>query len=560
MITHNKYELYSSLFKKAEERLSDFGMTITIDSLETYFQHLRDLVYGPNDEGINDPSKADYIYLKLPSADEEGHFIIDANTRTIDTKNFKGVLSVQGDEIAEIVFFEIDRYFDATDLNQMDIVIEWQYHAGKNTISSYTPAFIKYIENDKLIFGWPITSEVTAAAGALEFAVKFYKTDNGKTLYSFKTLSTKMNIGTGLQVDTSMPVDDPTKTIMARLINSTPDGELSVEAPWFVWTNKDISPIGEITEPIYLYALASAKKGSLNYQWLLNGEAIGDRETWIPANAYYPVLNRYTDIYTYYYKSGKDYVPTTITTDNSFTEANGKYGDLYVNCVAYELNSTNIKAGTYQIDCMASLAGEKAYVSGDPVGSNLNELPQWIVIGPDAIVIDEAVWPSEILKNTELTITGTGLNVNKTQYKWFYKLALDSEPELVSTNSRYSPTKEGYYYVVVTNVVNNTEASDTTPECLVLEPIADIYEIKTRETNGAREAYLMLDSNTERPLNNHETIIYEWFKGASSEGKEPIYTGSIYNGELDMDSRYCIKATITKGSSLLLTTTHENEI
>lgn len=107
MITSYSAGLYDALFKKAEERLNNvFNMNVTIDDLETYFYHLRDLVYGPEDAPATEEQiKEGYIFLKLPAVEQEGHFIIDANTRKIDTSGFKGLLSVQGDEIAEIVFF-----------------------------------------------------------------------------------------------------------------------------------------------------------------------------------------------------------------------------------------------------------------------------------------------------------------------------------------------------------------------------------------------------------------------------------------------------------------------
>ena len=122
---------YDKLFDKSNARLTELGVTdAKIGDLQSYFSHLRDLVYGPNDVlNTGKPEdiikiEAGYEFLKLPL--DEPHLIINANQRTINTKPFTdagGVLSVQGDEISEIVFFEVDRYFDSTDLSQMQIAI-----------------------------------------------------------------------------------------------------------------------------------------------------------------------------------------------------------------------------------------------------------------------------------------------------------------------------------------------------------------------------------------------------------------------------------------------------
>jgi hypothetical protein len=54
----------------------------------------------------------------------EGYFSINADTRDIEfPEAFKQGVSVQGDDIAEIIYFKIDRYFDAIDLAKKQIVI-----------------------------------------------------------------------------------------------------------------------------------------------------------------------------------------------------------------------------------------------------------------------------------------------------------------------------------------------------------------------------------------------------------------------------------------------------
>jgi hypothetical protein len=49
---------------------------------------------------------------------DEEPFFIDANSRVINpSPSFpRNVVGVRGDQVAEIIYFKINRYFDATDL------------------------------------------------------------------------------------------------------------------------------------------------------------------------------------------------------------------------------------------------------------------------------------------------------------------------------------------------------------------------------------------------------------------------------------------------------------
>lgn len=104
---------------------------------------------------------------------DEPHFEINANTRAIiipaDFK--KNGIAVQGDDLAEVVYFKVDRYYDAVDLNACDIYVQWEL--PKDKIKGVSPVQIKDISSQpgKLIFGWPISSAITKSSGALKFSV-----------------------------------------------------------------------------------------------------------------------------------------------------------------------------------------------------------------------------------------------------------------------------------------------------------------------------------------------------------------------------------------------------
>lgn len=148
MITHitkDNRAKYVKLFAKATEALKASNSAIypedfSISSLEEYFQNLEELF------------NLDPKFLRLP-VDEE-MFEIDLNTRliTIPASFKKSGLGVQGDDLAEMVYFKVDRYFDATDLNETFIMIQWEAPSGKKMVS---PAYFQEVdsETDKLIFG-----------------------------------------------------------------------------------------------------------------------------------------------------------------------------------------------------------------------------------------------------------------------------------------------------------------------------------------------------------------------------------------------------------------------
>ena len=115
-INESNSEKYHVLFDKASAALAKKeGVSqdqLPIETLEQYFFHIKSL------------SELDKKYIVLP-LDEEV-FEINANTRqiTVPPTFKKHGIGVQGDQVAEIVYFKIDRFFDAMDLNNTEIYIQ----------------------------------------------------------------------------------------------------------------------------------------------------------------------------------------------------------------------------------------------------------------------------------------------------------------------------------------------------------------------------------------------------------------------------------------------------
>lgn len=206
---------YQVLFEKAENVLKNAenlpaGIdrdSIEIATLNQYFAYLQDLITVSSNENIKS------YFLRLP-LDEE-LFEINANTRNISIpRNFaaNGV-GVQGDETAEIIYFSIDRFFDHTDLadDSVNIVIQWETRdKDRKVIQGISPNFGKDIETipGKIIFGWPIYSELTESATPIKFSVRLFslgeidnETDKRPLNYSLATLPTEISVGSTIDYD-----------------------------------------------------------------------------------------------------------------------------------------------------------------------------------------------------------------------------------------------------------------------------------------------------------------------------------------------------------------------
>ena len=196
-----------------------------ITTLEEYFCNIATLC------------AVDEKFTILPLEDEENFFSIDANTRVIDVpKAFKdNGISVQGDEISEVLYFKIDRYFDMTDLGEKKVFIQWRAPADKTTgirkEGVSTPwVFTTSLIPGYVVFGWPLSSEITERPGNVDFAVRFYEVtddERGQLVYSLSTLTATATIKESLnynieEIYAEESAIDASGLIYERLINSTP--------------------------------------------------------------------------------------------------------------------------------------------------------------------------------------------------------------------------------------------------------------------------------------------------------------------------------------------------
>lgn len=201
-----------------------------ISSLEEYFSYIKEL------------SRLDKKFTMLPL--DEDIFEIDLDTRaiTVPSTFAKNGISVQGDEVAEVVYFKCNRYFDSVDLSTRDIFIQWESaakDADGNVIKGVSVPWVIDLETgypDYIIFGWPLSTKITAAPGTVKFAVRFYEwnADLQQITYSLSTLTQTATIKPSLDymlkdiiMDGSL-IDDARDLILDRFENTVPvnvDGE-----------------------------------------------------------------------------------------------------------------------------------------------------------------------------------------------------------------------------------------------------------------------------------------------------------------------------------------------
>ena len=277
--------------KGNHKKVEGFDVKYGITTLEEYYNWLPEIKAIISKDKDGNPLKDDKgniiqkptIFTKLPL--DEPYFEINPNTRaiTIPSEFKKNGIAVQGDDLAEVVYFMIDRYFDAMDLNNTDIYIEWETPKSKNGggVKSVSETYLKIIDDEnypgKLIFGWAISDAITKDSGTLKFAVRFIqRNDEKKVVYSFNTLTAQAtihpNLGLDLEND-NYNVDNCNDRLLERIEPSVVVGGIQAATPRFLINIKsleegyDITP-DHTTGTYDLNVVATSDDtGAISYVW-----------------------------------------------------------------------------------------------------------------------------------------------------------------------------------------------------------------------------------------------------------------------------------------------------
>ena len=470
-VYENDKPVYETLSK-----VEGFEPALGITTLEEYFSWIKNL------GGINRK------YTMLPL--DEPHFVINADTRAIEIPaDFKkNGIAVQGDDIAEVVYFEIDRYFDYIDFNNCEIFIEWETPKNGNEpgVKSVSPAYIKDIESKpgKLIFGWAISDLITKTAGNLKFAVRFFEWEDienkinaigEKVLsYSFSTLTAqaaiKPSIGFNPKTDFANPDMLAGNRIIQRLENGAIVGGVAAAEPIYtinlIDSEYDLRTNNELVVQAY-----SSDTGAISYSWkkqeikddTINEAASGEVSDLIGENIYSKVEDNQalTSYYVYYQNTGTEDEP--IYTATTYNASNLPSGD-NANIVLYEKKSsiTPDGAGIYWAIAENRLSNSV----------NNNASIKAVFPKPAPIVFAENgnLAASGILDDANgLTLNVTASNTDGTlSYQWykdsnysanFGEFAENFEVIENATESSYKTEEQGHYKVKITNTRNNASKS-----------------------------------------------------------------------------------------------------
>lgn len=577
--------IYAELFAEANKCLIDIGINDTIDSIEEYFRHLHDLVYTNRTADPEAAGDKKYKYNKVDNPNEIGEeslkflrlpldepmFEINANTREIQVPRDSWTHGVKGDEIAEVLFFRINRYFDTTDLAQMNIAIEWN---NGSEVGS-TESFIKYVEEDskdkdlKIIFGWPLDSKITSNASTVRFSIHFYQAgeNTNQYVYSFHTLPQEIHIKDTLKIDYSkVKVENFRDKILGRVSSSTGDKASTATIPYFILPSELNTEINDISNGYSMYAVAGRERGeSTTYKWYCgtpgdkdNSEALkrGEQEeaTYEPADDYIQTdkfLSRKINgttvaITTYYYGESDKKEIINCYSQEDFNQAAQEKGSLYVAVSRYNLDSGK-SAGQYWVEAY----NRYALTHKVSLDDKNNNIPVWTITSPLTPSIEVLPEYFIIGNNNVLTANVSNTQDSGTTYSWsYYADEGQNVEEGKSKELFFIPWAEGYYYLTVNNRRNNDNKYTVSNKVLCLKNYnSNDYALSWKlsylgfGTNRIKVNCPTFNTNDSDKSNDYfyktyETIKCEWFESSTPEiGNDAKSIGTPQEFHWDKDAQ-----------------------
>ena len=576
MITKNNPTAQSDLFTKAENVLAEYTTKeARIDHIDDYFACLKTLAE------LEIKHNLDPIFTISLTALDEPFFEIEANTRDIDIPEmFRQGVTVQGDDIAEIIYFKINRYFDAIDLAEKQIVIQWQHESDVNSKSAngnnkqFLSAAYKRslsLAPGYIVFGWPLSKEVTSKSGNIHFSVRFYSLDEDPVTkeqfinYSFSTITKMIKIKPSLNFNLSQDalnnILDYNKRVYDNLRDSTIKLEHSLAAPTFTYyvvihedgnielvqeRIKDLPAIFGTKAEILETSLATgAQAGSkpVSYEWYrLETEDAEVKELLgsdLVTTKYVPVGKdeKYNPYEFYYENTGTEEEP-------QYTHYAPKDSDVLDDTVElytrYSILTPN-KAGYYQAIARNSItagAGQEA----------ISEM--WLV--PFA---EEPIYTyTPDSKKVYLDEDSSAISINATvsagelSNAWYFGNSDKFEESKIDANLGTSntivPEAEGYYFLKATNQRNNSN-SKLASEGVLATYHASVPRITNHFINDspqtANDGYIAnLKKGTMKvaigPLSYSDDpnkLKYEWYYKGTEDGTYALVENGTKVGESD---------------------------
>ena len=552
IVNQNNYDYsiqYKKLFEDAYNLLTDpntpieeeLRPTSKFTSLEEYFMYL-DLISklhatvlaSSKDAPSEDRNMyfAQYSkYLMLPLDEEPFKINADSRTISIPTNFAKYGVSLTGDQRAETLLFEIDRYFDFVDLIRTTIHVQWTSPEGKK---GSTPIHLVDYDGKKIRFGWPLDDTIIDNYGNLKFAVRFFMSNDANQItYSLNTLPVTVAIKQALRIDIDTPiyVDDASIEFFKRAIKpgANSGAESFAEIPVIFLnlpdTKQYLAADNTLTLDIGAYSI---DQGDISYEWqrqpynnLSISEELPGSYSILIKDEYIPTKDtNYVNNKPYYKQNDQGYElvdPKTDLFSNTFTERISR---------CHIQSADELAAGTYKV------------IVANRVSKNTRELQSiaCIVPAPQSIKYDKNLIESgekNILPEDgsalKLSVATAPDDLKAVQsYKWFKLDHENGEPDALTPEYQSEPTFDvttpGWYYVDTKNTLNRVDLTlssakskithvpkkpiieDTTSENQVIINFAEL-ENPTAEI----EVKASVDCGNLDPALVSEGLRYEWY-------------------------------------------------
>lgn len=524
MITKIEGNNYAELFRSAEKQL---GLpTDSITTIHDYLNAIQDVSVRQNSNNYN--------LLRLPVTDDEPLFEIDANTReiTVPEPFKKNGLTVQGDKLAEIVYFKMARFFDMMDLYLFanDNIQSTDNHVGAHTyIEWYNPsaknpdyqkgvdfAYAMTCDEDYIYFGWPIADKVAGESGNIQFCVRFLNIKDNKIIYNYATKIASCEIKTTLNFNLSDHSIESqswedilyTRPVYSAVINSTesPAAILLKGIETGVYDMTKTQEMREVDEDDGNGNINTVTK--LVDVWSLEIPVVATTSSAVPEGTVQTLT------FNWYHNSAA--ITSASTCEVNETAAPNEYEDPK----AKQSTLTAHEIGTYTVWIGNKIQGK----------NNVRYIYTGVVSipGPKDVIIDSTNIIPKGFVGVKLTAGVNNIaqyDPNETLlYTWYTEDGAIAKEQ--STNPEFTPADEGKYYCVVQNSRNGvtTEITDG-----ARSSIADIRATPQRLTSltlSYEEETASLVARAQHRYPGHK-IEYIWYHYVTENGVGnymPVFT------------------------------------
>lgn len=463
--------------------------------------------YYANITTIKNLAEGKFLFMPL---DEEPIFVNTDTRKLVIPSHFSSNgLSVQGDNHAEMVFFKMPRYFDYHDLarNDLDIGINWQLLTpGKVNVSGSSEAVIidTTMFPNYVLFGWLITSDMTALKGSIKFAVEVCTKgqlgqQNAEKDFSFNTIPSTLNIAEGLLVPGAPVLTiDAQQAVLNTIIQDSVYTEESLPPlarPVIVTGMQEYTNMPNATTStdlrvgFYSETLNGASQSaSLEYQWVLPNNTIA------PGTTIYvqDTSGIFNDKVNYYEQLGENNFKKIIIPDRATYIATTADKDLYLEmtsytattpghyrCIAATKDIVNGKEykGRSNYNNTTILKAFKPHVNWTP-GTNLIEY------GDKYIETDtlNKIYYLYADDNINLPITIDVVPLTLTQEKEFVDVTgetiIEKDLTIEADRDYLGQLTYGILNAAETNFISSQTTTTTTKQTLTVENFNDNDEIK----------------------------------------------------------------------------------